>query len=311
MHVLPISAAHVHITASVHGWRLAGYIGGAILLGALFLFGLMSVPPRFRKILVAGITFITGLYFSLEFLLPHSAAHLDTSSTWFGWLFGALNAISRRIAHFAAGLTGARGNVADWALVIGSFAVLLGISNLFAIHGKAVRKKAAGWYNSLAFFISFFLIMIFGFLKDQPIGWFGHPNPIQNASQQFYSILFYGFVVNLDATMFSLIAFYIVSAAYRAFRVRSAEAGLMMATAAIIMLGLVPVGAAVTNWLPRTGPHAWLGAFRLESITYWLLLWPNMAVQRAINFGLMVGALAMSLRIWLSLEKGSYFDRQL
>ena len=108
--------------------------------------------------------------------------------------------------------------------------------------------------------------------------------------------------------MFSLIAFYIVSAAYRAFRVRSAEAGLMMGTAAIIMLGLVPVGAMITNWLPRTGPWA---SFRLENITYWLLIWPNMAVQRAIEFGLAVGAMAMGLRIWLSLERGSFFDRQL
>lgn len=82
----------------------------------------------------------------------------------------------------------------------------------------------------------------------------------------------------------------------------------MMGTAGIIMLGLVPIGTILTNWLPHSGP---LSGLRLENITYWLLTWPNMAVQRAIEFGLAVGWLAMSLRIWLSLERGSFFDRQL
>jgi len=90
--------------------------------------------------------------------------------------------------------------------------------------------------------------------------------------------------------------------------VRSAEAALMMVTAAIIMLGLVPVGAMITSWLPKTG---WASTFRLEQVSIWLLTWPNMAVQRAIEFGLAVGAMAMSLRVWLSLERGSFFDRQL
>jgi hypothetical protein len=281
---------------SVHGWALPVYMICALIVGIVGLFALMSVPPRYRKLVVAGITFLGGLYFSLEFLLPHQpVAHVPGSAG---------------VAHFAESLTKAKPSVADWAMIIGSFALLLGTSNLFAIHGRAVKKKTSGWYNSLAFFISFFAIMIVGFLKDSPIRWFGPHNAsaIQSASKSLYLILFNGFVQNLDATMFSLIAFYIVSAAYRAFRVRSAEAGLMMGTAGIIMLGLVPVGAWLTSWLPHTGP---LASLRLESITYWLLIWPNMAVQRAIEFGLAIGAVAMSLRIWLSLERGSFFDRQL
>jgi len=58
-----------------------------------------------------------------------------------------------------------------------------------------------------------------------------------NVNTSLFQIPFRGFLTSLNATMFSLIAFYIVSAAYRAFRVRSVEAGVMMITAAIIMLG--------------------------------------------------------------------------
>lgn len=281
---------------SVHGRALAIYIIGALLVGAAALFALMCVPPRYRKIIVVAVTFFGGLYFSLEFLLPHQP------------IAGVPG--SAGVARFANSLTKAKPNVADWAMIIGSFTLLLGTSNLFAVHGRAVKKKTEGWYNSLAFFITFFLIMIFGFLKDSAISSLGPgmAKGVQSVATSVYSILFDGFVQNLDATMFSLIAFYIVSAAYRAFRVRSAEAGLMMGTAAIIMLGLVPIGAWLTDWLPSAGP---LASLRLENITYWLLTWPNMAVQRAIEFGLAVGAVAMSLRIWLSLERGSFFDRQL
>ena len=285
-----------------HGGLLWTCIGGSIILGVLGLVGLMSVPPRFRKWVVAAVTFFGGLYFSLEFLLPHDPVHVGHRV-----VPGSSN-----VAHFANKLTAAKPNVADWAMVIGSFAILLGVSNLFQIHGKVVKKRAAGWYNSLAFFIAFFSIAIVGFLKDSaaPLHWFGtHAGrDVVATSGSIYMILFNGFFQSLDATMFSLIAFYIVSAAYRAFRVRSAEAGLMMGTAAIIMLGLVPVGAWLTSWLPHSGP---LASLRLENMTIWLLTWPNMAVQRAIEFGLAVGAMAMSLRIWLSLERGSFFDRQL
>ncbi len=286
----------VVLPAAVHGRLLTFYILGALAVGAVALMALMAVPPRYRKLVVAGVTFLGGLYFSLEFLLPH-----ETIAGIPG---------SAGVARFARGLTNAKPNVADWAMIIGSFTLLLGTSNLFAIHGRAVKKKGEGWYNSLAFFITFFFIMIVGFLKDSTLSIIGPglAKGVQSASTSLYSILFDGFVQNLDATMFSLIAFYIVSAAYRAFRVRSAEAGLMMGTAAIIMLGLVPVGTWLTDWLPRTGL---LASLRLENITYWLLTWPNMAVQRAIEFGLAIGAVAMSLRIWLSLERGSFFDRQL
>jgi hypothetical protein len=37
----------------------------------------------------------------------------------------------------------------------------------------------------------------------------------------------------------------------------------------------------------------------------------NMAALRAVGFGIGVGGLAMSLRVWLSLEKGTYFGKEM
>src|SRR5438552_234148 len=81
----------------------------------------------------------------------------------------------------------------------------------------------------------------------------------------------------LESTMFSILAFYIVSAAYRAFRVRSAEAAILMITAVVLMLGQVPVGALLTSKLPEHG--AWSG-LRIENISQWVLTAINAPVQR-------------------------------
>ena len=50
---------------------------------------------------------------------------------------------------------------------------------------------------------------------------------------------------------------------------------------------------------------------RIERIAQWLLLEINTPAQRGILFGLNLGLLATSLRYWLSLERGAYFDKEL
>lgn len=252
-----------------HGIQLVIFIMASLGIGAIFLGLLCSVPPKFRKVLIMVVTFLGGLYIALEFLIPKHNVLTDTMP-----------------------------NVSNIQIVVGSFTLVLGTWNLITFHTKSITKKTAGRYNSIAFFIAFFAIMIAGFLKDASV----------KGIQPIFDILFTGCLLSLQATTFSLVAFYIVSAAYRAFRIKSAEAVLMMVAAAIIMLALVPIGASITAWLPKTGI---LSAFRLERIGYWILISPNMAVQRAIVFGIAVGAMATGLRIWLSLERGSYFDRQL
>jgi len=70
------------------------------------------------------------------------------------------------------------------------------------------------------------------------------------------------------------------------------------------MMGQVPLGMAVTNGIPG---DTIFGILRIENFSQWVLTAVNGPVQRAIGFGLGLGALAMSLRIWLSLERGTYF----
>lgn len=106
------------------------------------------------------------------------------------------------------------------------------------------------------------------------------------------TFLFDGLFVSLGSSMFALLAFYITLAAYRSFRLRSVEAGVMMAAAVVVILGQIPFGEMyISEKLP---------AFR-----QWLMENVNTAGNRAIFFGSAIAGLAMALRLWLSLDKNA------
>jgi hypothetical protein len=89
--------------------------------------------------------------------------------------------------------------------------------------------------------------------------------------------------------MFALLAFYIASAAFRAFRIRSFEAMLLAVAAVLVMLGRVPIGEAIWNGLPK--------------IADWIMNVPNNAAKRAILIGAALGAIATGLKVILGLER--------
>jgi hypothetical protein len=107
-----------------------------------------------------------------------------------------------------------------------------------------------------------------------------------------YTIFYEGLFVALGSAMFSLLGFYIAAAAYRAFRVRSAESGLMMGAALLVMLGQIPFGV----WL-------WEG---FPEIRLWLLSVPSTAAFRAIKIGAAVAGLVLAFRMWFSIESEKF-----
>jgi len=95
--------------------------------------------------------------------------------------------------------------------------------------------------------------------------------------------------------MFALLAFFIASAAFRAFRVRTLEAGLLAAAALIVMLGRVPIGDQMTAWLPEP--------LRLGAMQDWIMNVPQNAAKRAILIGAAMGVMATGLRVILGIER--------
>jgi hypothetical protein len=92
-----------------------------------------------------------------------------------------------------------------------------------------------------------------------------------------------------NATMFALLAFFIASAAFRAFRARNVESALLLGSAILIMIGLVPLGRAISSLFP--------------DLAEWIIEIPNNAGRRAIMMGAALGAIATSLRVILGIER--------
>jgi hypothetical protein len=180
--------------------------------------------------------------------------------------------------------------------------IFLGLISLTIVHGRRLLQRVQGWHNSLAFFLALVAMLVFGFATRS-----GSAGKV--GLQITYDSLFSGLLLNLDAAMFALLAFYIASAAYRAFRVRTVEAALLMVSSLIIMLGFVSFGVPMTSWIPIGERHG-LGYLRIEQISLWILNWINMPAQRAVTIGVQIGVVAMALRIWLSLERGAFFSKE-
>jgi hypothetical protein len=146
----------------------------------------------------------------------------------------------------------------------------------------------------------------------------------------------------LSATMFALLAFFVASASYRAFRIRNFEATLLLVAGIIIMLGRVPIGSYISSWfvmyvlvlLLGVGVNTWAkdrritfisvagglllvtiagfimgwpvdrpAIFFLPKLQDWIYYYPNVAGARAIMIGIGLGIIATSIRYILGIEK--------
>jgi hypothetical protein len=164
----------------------------------------------------------------------------------------------------------------SWAIIITAFAYVLGVSNIARISLHAVNKKSADWQYKAALVVALFAMAGVGIAKG-----------IQGGT--IFNWAYLNMYVPMQATMFSLLAFFIASAAYRAFRARSVEATLLLVTAAVVMLGRVPFGERIWGGLP--------------AFTEWIMEVPNMAAKRGIMIGAALGAISTGLKMILGIER--------
>lgn len=173
--------------------------------------------------------------------------------------------------------------VADWLKfvnVAATFAVVIGMVTLTRIHARRLSQHKEGWHNSLALIIALYGLLITGLVLGE--GKFtAHPT---------YAYWFNNLYVPLDSTIFSMLAFYIASASYRAFRARSAEATVLLISAVVVMIGRAPIGPAIWS--------------DLVPITSWIMAVPNTAGMRGIVIGVALGVLSMGVRVLLGRERG-------
>ncbi len=178
--------------------------------------------------------------------------------------------------------------ILSWVTIVGGFTLLLGVVSILRVNYRAVRRRSKDWKYKLATLISLFVIAIPGILPQSWSSNFG------TGPGTLYDWLFNYIDAPMMSTMFAMLAFYIASAAFRAFRARSAEATLLLLTAIIVMLWRVPMGELLLQNIHPDLP---------QLINTYIMGGANLAVQRGIIIGAALGAAAMSLRIMLGIER--------
>jgi hypothetical protein len=189
-------------------------------------------------------------------------------------------------------------NALAWARIIACVALFIGLISLVRVHTTRLKRKGANWQFSIITLVGLFYTMLAGLLtryevfvwlhgKCQPGSLGDHlVSVLQNAFD--FQALFLNIQIPVQATMFSLLAFYIASAAFRAFKARTFEASLLLLAAMVVMLGRVPLGQMIP-WI--------------SGAANWILDVPNTAAKRGIMIGIGLGMTSTALKIMLGIER--------
>ncbi len=181
-----------------------------------------------------------------------------------------------------------------WFDILACFAFVLGGGNLLKVHLRKVSARGKDWAYSAVTVASFLVMLVAGLFKLGAPSW--DTDFIGDGT--WFKAIYDATFAPLQATMFSLLAFFVASASFRAFRAKTREATLLLVAASIILVGRTPLGDTLTAWLPRP-----LEFLRIANLSNWLLSVPNLAGQRAIMVGIALGVISTSLKLILGIER--------
>jgi len=258
------------------------------------------------------LVFLSGLFMIFQYFVPHESSE---------WIYEFL---------------------LDWILVVGIFALALGIWSMYIVSVDKIKNRKHDWGYSYITLAGLFGMMLFGFTSrnGDSFGWFfiflatflltigmilqamavrekagmyaglalffliatvligyfdnswGLYFYTQEGLESYmFRSLFDHVMMPILATVFSLLAFFIASAAYRAFRARNLLASLLLVAALIVMLRFNPY------LQPIFGDY-------VAKTSSWLMNVPNLAAQRAIVIGVGLGIVSTALKVILGIERG-------
>ncbi len=164
----------------------------------------------------------------------------------------------------------------DSAIIVAAFAIVLGFLNIMMVHFKKIRGLQQGWPYSIILIVVMWIVLVPGLLGAQ-----GPSSPIVRW-------IFRHVQFPIQATIASLLVFFVASAAYRAFRARNLESILLLIVAIIVLLGQIPLGAFIWDQLP--------------TIKDWILEVPSLAGARGIILGVGLGTVATGLRVLMGVD---------
>lgn len=167
-------------------------------------------------------------------------------------------------------------SILAWMQIIFACALIVGINAVLKNHIVKLQRRPKDRPYSLVLLLAVVVMSILGFSGgiDQGSSFLWAFNHLQAPMQ---------------ATVFSLLAFYVTSAAFRGFRARSVESTILIVAGLIVLIGRVPLGELITPHLPATAD--------------WIVNVPALAAKRAILIGIGLGMVATALKVISGVER--------
>lgn len=156
-----------------------------------------------------------------------------------------------------------------WAIVIAAFALGIGAVNLVSFHSMHIlRRTKRQWYLSALLLLSFAVTLITG-LALTP----AHP---------VFKWLFSYILSPLALALYSILGFFIFSAAYRSLRIKTYESSILLICAIVAIISTAPIYEAIWSGVPTVGK--------------WLDDVPGTAGARALYLGVAIGTVIFGFR---------------
>lgn len=168
----------------------------------------------------------------------------------------------------------------NWGVIISAFALGLGALNLVKINMRQLTNPRQRSVHTLVLLVALIGYSLLGILF--------------HSSSAPYKFVYDNLLQPLSATVFSFNAFFMTSAAYRAFRVKSVHATVLLVSALLMMLGAVGIGEVIYSGMPQ--------------ISAWITAVFSTAGMRGFTIGAALGGIALSLRVILGLERSFLGD---
>lgn len=175
----------------------------------------------------------------------------------------------------------------EWTVIVIAFAVLLGVINVVRVHGQRIQQ-GHGVVFSVVLIVAFIAVFVPGIMPPDAV-----PDRLRTLVGPTGSVVqfVYQYVQRpLQSTLFSLMAFFVATAAWRAFRIRSAASFTMFIAAVLVLLGSISL-AVGGGW-----------SLLIEAKD-WILSVPVLAGARGILLGIVLGTIVAGLRLLMGVER--------
>jgi len=177
------------------------------------------------------------------------------------------------------GIDAIGGALSEGVIILAAFALILGVLNLIGVHGRRLAIHGERRFLSAILLIALVGTILLGLAPGggQALAW-----------------IFTYLYMPLQTTLTALLAFFLVVAVYRAFRLRSSDAAILLGVSLFLLLAQLPLSGAISPYIPALGE--------------WLLAVPVTAGMRGLILGVALGTMVTALRILIAIDQPFHGD---